>query len=210
MVLAAGVGLTGFWYSQKNIYSKDIMKLEILGQNEVELGEKIEYIVKYKNNGKIRVEEPELIFEYPEHSVLEEGKSLRQTFDSEYLGEAIYPGDERTFSFSGRLLGKEGESKKAKAWLSYRAKNLKPRYESETSFTTIIKKVPLTFEFDLSSKIQPEKDFRFRLNYFSNAKYPLSDMRCILEYPSNFEFIKATPATIFGEETEKAEWEIAF
>ncbi len=210
IILAAVTGIVGFWYSQKNVYSKDIIKLEILEPTEAELGAEIEYIVKYKNNGKIRVEDPELIFEYPEHTILKQGESLRQRFGSEYLGDAIYPGDERNFYFSGRLLGEEGEAKIARAWLSYRPKNLKARYESKTTFTTIIKKVPLVLEFDLSTKIQPEKEFRFQLNYFSNVEYLLSDLRCILEYPSNFEFLEAAPVPTFEEEAEKAEWEIPY
>ena len=208
IILALGAGLAGFWYSQRNVYSRDILKLEILGPDEAEMGEEIEYIIKYKNNGKIRVDDPELIFEYPKHSILGEGEALRQRFGSEELGEAIYPGEEHTFSFSGRLLGKEGESKKASVWLSYRPKNLKARYESATTLTTLIKRVPLVFEFDLPNRIEAGKEIRFRLNYFSNINYPLSDLRCLIEYPLDFEFIESVPLPSFDEEEEKTEWEI--
>ena len=203
VILAIGVGIVGFWYYQKNFYSKECIKLEILSQENADLLEEIEYIVKYKNNGNIRVEEPELIFEYPEHSIVIDEKPLRQNFGVEDLGEAIYPGEERTFKFKARLLGKEGEAKIAKAWLSYRPKNLKARYESATTFTTIINKIPLTFEFDMPSKIESEKEIKFRINYFSIAEYPLSDLRIKIQYPDNFEFIQSTPEAI-----EKIEWDI--
>ena len=100
-------------------------------------------------------------------------------------------------------MGKEGEAKIAKAALSYRPKNLKARYESATTFTTVIKSVPLNFEFDLLSKIESGKKFKFVLNYFSNIAYPLSSLRCKIEYPSGFEFIESTPQSL-----EKIEWEI--
>lgn len=205
VILAVLVGIAGFYYYQKNIYSKDILKLEILGPEEADLLEEVEYIVKYKNNGNTRLEEPELTFEYPEYSLPVEDDSLRAVRDSDELGGAIYPGEEKTFYFKVRLLGKEGEAKIARANLTYRPKNLKARYDSETTFTTVIKKVPLTFEFDLSSKIESGKDLRFRLNYFSNIDYPVSDLRIAIEYPSNFEFIESTPQSL-----EKTEWEIGF
>jgi len=201
--LAILAGVLGFYFFQKNIYSKDILKVEILGPEEADLLQEIEYIVKYKNNGTTRLEEPELIFEYPDYSIPVGEESLRVTKGSDDFGGAIYPGEEKTFSFKARLLGKEGEIKTAKALLSYRPKNLKAGYESSTTFTTKINKVPLTFEFDISSKIESGKELSFRLNYFSNVDYPLSDLRITISYPSEFEFISAIP-----ESLEKTDWEI--
>jgi len=196
--LTAILGVAGFWYYQKNIYSKDILKLEILGPNEAKLAEEIEYIVKYKNNGNVRLEDPKLFFEYPEYSITSENKSREE----KSLGD-IYPGEERTLSFKARLIGKEDETKTAKATLRYRPKNLSAYYESETTFTTIIKDVPLTFEFDLPSKIESGKEIRLRLNYFSNVDYPLSDLGIRIAYPSGFEFLESQPQTL-----EKTEWDI--
>jgi len=203
IVLALIVGIFGFYYYQRNVYSKDILKLEILSQDEAELLQEVKYIVKYKNNGNVRLEEPELIFDFPSNSVPIDGTSLRVVKKADGLGEAIYPGQEMTFTFTARLMGREGEIKEAKANLSYRPKNLKARYTSTTSFTTTIKKVPLNFDFDLFSEIESGKELKFRLNYFSNVDYPLSDLRIIIDYPSGFEFIDSTPKSL-----EKIEWEL--
>lgn len=199
IVLALIIGAVGFWYYQRNIYSKEILKLEILGPAEAELAQEIEYTIKYKNNGNIRLEEPRLVFEYPENSLIKEGELIRK----EIILDDIYPGQEQTFNFKTRLLGKEGETKKAQAWLSYRPKNLNARYESETSHTTQIKSVPLTLEFDLPSKIDSGKEISFKLNYFSNANYPLSNLGIKVEYPSDFEFQQSKPQAL-----EETDWEI--
>jgi len=203
ILLAVIAGLVGFWNWKSNSYSKEILKLEILGPESIDLTEEFNYVVKYKNNGNIRLEEPKLIFEYPEHSLLEEGKSLRQEIGAEELGDAIYPGEEKTISFKARLIGKEGETLIARAELTYRPKNLKARYESSTTFTTVIKSVPLTFEFDLPSKIESGKDLKFRLNYFSNTDYPLLNLKVTAEYPSGFEFVESNPPSL-----EKVEWKL--
>jgi len=196
--LMAILGIAGFWYYQKNIYSKDILKLEILGPNEAKLAEENEYIVKYKNNGNVRLEEARLIFEFPKYSIVSENK-LR----IEKPLEDIYPGEERTFSFKAGLIGGENETKIFHANLRYRPKNLTAYYESDTTFTTIIKDVPLTFEFDLPSKIESGKEIQLRLNYFSNVNYPLSDLGIKMEYPSGFEFLESQPQTL-----EKTEWNV--
>ena len=199
IILTVLAGFLGFWYYQRNIYSKEILKLEILGPEESELAQEVEYTVKYKNNGNIRLEEPRLLFEFPKYSIVEEGKTLKQ----EIILQDIYPGQEQVLRFKARLLGKEGENKTSRAWLSYRPKNLKARYESETSHTLRIKSVPLTLEFDLPSKIESGGELRFKLNYFSNTNYPLYNLKIKVEYPADFEFLSSKPAAL-----EKTDWEI--
>lgn len=199
-LLALGVFL---WYFQKNIFSKEDLKLEILGPAEATLLEEVEYVVKFKNTGNFRLENPQLIFIAPENS-LKEGQLLETIiFDEKELGEAIYPGQEKSLTIKLQLLGKENEIKKAQAILSYRPKGLKARYQSETSFLTTLQIAPLTFEFDFPSRIPIGKNFNLRINYFSNLEVPLSNLRCQIEYPANFEFISAQPPS-----REKTEWSI--
>ena len=210
-VLGAGLAIAGFWFWERNPYSKDILKLEILGPEQALIFEEVEYTVKYKNNGNIRLEEPRLIFEFPENTLSliqsdEAGQKQvllkRQEMGPEELGD-IYPGEEKTFKFKGRLFGQEGEVKTVKVWLNYQPKNLKARYESATTFTTVIESVPLTLDFDLSSKVEAGRDFRFSLNYFSSLNYPLINLGIKIEYPSGFEFLGSTPDSL-----GKNEWEI--
>jgi hypothetical protein len=197
-LLAVG-GLT-YWYWQKNVYSKDILKLEIIGPESVDFAKDFNYTVKYKNNGKVRLEESKLTFEYPSNSIIEDGKNLRQ----EISLEDIYPGEEKTITFAAKLIGQEGEVLTAKASLSYKPKNLNARYERSTSFTTQLKSLPLTFEFDLPSKVESSKDVKFRLNYFSNVDYPLLGLRIEAEYPSGFEFVTSNPKAL-----ESVEWDLS-
>ena len=193
----------GAYQWQSNIYSKDILKLEILGPTEANLSQEIEYIVKYKNNGDFRLEDPELIFEAPENS-LQDGEFFEmQILNAEELGGDIYPGEEKNFSFKVRLLGKEEDVKIAKVSLSYKPKNLSARYESSSSFSTQIKSASLILGFDLPSKVSGDNNFDFKLNYFSNVDYPLIDLRCQIDYPSGFEFISSSPSAL-----EKTDWVI--
>lgn len=199
IVMAVLVGIAGFWLWQKNTYSKEILKLEIIAPEQTAMGEEITYVVKYKNNGDVRLEDPVLIFEYPAGAAPSQGNDTRITRSL----DAIYPGQERNLSFQGRLFGKEGEIKEAKALLQYTPKNLNARFDSETVTATLIASVPLTFELDLPSRMEAGQEFSFALNYFSNSSYPLSDLRIKMDYPEGFSFTKATPSPI-GE----SEWNV--
>ncbi|PIP24900.1 MAG: hypothetical protein COX34_01700 [Candidatus Nealsonbacteria bacterium CG23_combo_of_CG06-09_8_20_14_all_36_12] len=199
IILAVILGIIGFWFYQRNIFSKEVLKLEILGPSEVTIGQEIEYLVKYKNTGQITLEEAKLIFEYPENSLPTEGENLRI---EKTLGD-IYPGKEETISFKGRIFGKEDEVKVAKAWLNFRPKNLKAFFESSTTLTSQIKSVPLTFEFDLGSRAESGREIKFSLNYFSNCDFPLSNLGIKIEYPSGFEFLESRPKGL-----DKTEWSL--
>lgn len=209
VIVALALGGAGYWYYQKNSYSKEVLKLEILGPSSADLLEEVEYAVKYKNNGDFNLEDAKLNFECPGNSLEcfvagkegepEQKKSLRKEFQL----STIYPGEEKTFLIKARLLGQENEVREAKAELSYHPKNLKAVYESETTFTTQIKKPLLNFEFDLPSKAESGRELKFSLNYFSNLDYPLSNIGVKLEYPSGFQFALSKPKAL-----EKTDFEI--
>lgn len=203
--LFLALGALGFWYWNRNPYSKEILKIEILGPAEADLAQEVEYTVKYKNNGNVRLESPRLVFEFPEYTIVDgtDSSARRKEVGPEELGD-IYPGEEKTYVFKGRLFGKEDDLKTAKAFLSYQPKNLSARYESQTSFTTKIKPIPLTFDFDLPSRVEANKEFDFSINYYSILDYPLSNLNIKVSYPDGFEFIKSVPQSL-----GKNEWNIA-
>jgi len=195
IVLAAGL----VWLWQSNSYSREVLKLEIIAPNETTMGEEVTYVVRYKNNGDVRLENPSLIFEYPKGALPLQGGSTRVTSEL----EDIFPGQERNTSFRARLFGKEGDVQEARAHIQYTPRNLNAQFESETTTTTVISRVPLTFELDLPSRTESGQEFTFDLNYFSNSSYPLSDLRIHMEYPEGFTFKSATPSPI-----GQSEWSV--
>jgi len=199
ILIAIGIVLIGYWYYSGQVFSKSILKLEILGPDAVQMGEEFEYTIRYKNNSDFTLEEPKLTFEYPEYSVGEDGKNrvIKVLQD-------IYPGDEQFVQLKTRVFGKENDLRTAKAYLSYRPKNLSASYESNTTFTSKISLVPLTLEFDLPTKLETGREVQFSINYFSNINYSLSGLKLIIEYPEKFEFSDSDPKTL-----EKTEWEIS-
>lgn len=199
--LSIGIVLLGifvFWFWRDAAFSKQILKLEILGQESAEMGEEITYAVKYKNNGNFVLEKPKLIFELPENSLTEDSKT-RFTQD---LND-IYPGEERLIEFRGRLLGKEGDLKMAKAWLNYVPHNLSARYESATTFTTKIDSVPITLTYDTTSKIEKGKEVAYSINYFSNIDYPLENLSIKVDSVSGFDIKSADPQSL-----DNVEWKL--
>lgn len=190
----------GYWLYRENTYSKEILRLELSGPETAIIGQEIEYTIRIRNNGDVRLKEPRLVFEYPDSAQPVDGESLRITKESDELGGAIYPGQEKVFRFRARLFGRQGEGKEAMAMVSYRPRNLRARYVSRTSHLITMAGVPLTFEFDIPSRVGSGQDMNFSLNYFSSIGYPLSDIEIRISYPAAFELEETNPRGISDNE----------
>lgn len=195
----AGVAGAFFWVWNGNTFSKEVLRVEVLGPAEAAAGEEVEYVVTLKNNGNVSLERASLVFEYPDRTIPREGEDVRVRREVEEL----YPGREASFSFFGRLMGSAGEVRKARALVSYAPKNLEAAYESEAEKATRISSVPLNFEFDLPSRMEGGQEFGFAVNYFSHASSSFSDLRLKVEYPEGFRLKRALPESV-GD----SEWEI--
>lgn len=192
------VAIIGFWLWRESMFSKEILRVEILGPEHAKVGEEIEYTVKYKNNGNFVLENPKINFSMPENSLTEDGRTLVM----QELND-IYPGGEDVFKVKTRLLGKEGDVKTARASLSYTPKNLTARYESTTKLATIIEEVPITLDFDLPSKVEKGKDLQYLINYFSNVDYPLEKLSLRVDKVDGFSFISSDPKSL-----DNSEWKL--
>lgn len=188
-------GVAGFWFYRESMFSKEILRVDILGPETAKVGEELEYSVKYKNNGNFALENPSLIFDLPENSFTEDGRTriIQDLKD-------IYPGDEEIIKIKARLFGKEGDLKTAEAAVAYTPKNLTVRYESDTSFTTKIGEVPVTLDFDLPSKVEKGKDLQYSINYFSNIDFLIDNLGLKLMPMDGFENMSSDPASLDGLE----------
>lgn len=187
-----------FLIYRESTFSKEILRLEILGPENAKVGDEIEYTIKYKNNGNFALENPKLIFYMPDNSLTEDGK----TMITQSLKD-IYPGAEELVKIKTRLLGKEGDLKTAKASLSYTPKNLTVKYESNTTFTTKIDGVPITLDFDLPSKAEKGKSLQYSINYFSNIDYPLENLSLKIDSVAGFDFVSSSPTSL-----DNLEWRL--
>jgi len=187
-----------FLIYKKGVFSKEILRLEIFGPEKAKTGEEVEYTLQYKNNGNFVLEKVKLIFELPENSLNEDGRTLIiKNLDD------IYPGNQRSISFKTRLLGKEGDLEMVRATLSYVPKNITATYESNTSFITKIESTPITLDLDLPTKAEQGKNLQYSINYFSNIDYPLENLSIKVDSVPGFEITSSTPASL-----DNVEWKL--
>jgi len=192
------IGAVAFLLYRERMFSKEILKVEILGPSTAKIGEEIEYAVQYKNNGNFVLEKAKLVFVLPDNSLTEDDRSII----IQNLKD-IYPGNQESVKFKVRLLGKDGDLKTAKASLSYVPKNITATYESNTTFITKVDATPITLDFDLPTKAEQGKSLQYSINYFSNVDYPLENLSVKVDSIPGFDFVSSDP-----ESLDNSEWKL--
>ncbi len=213
LVLVIVVGAVGYFFYQRNIFGQDRVRFEITAPENVEAGEEVDYVVRYRNNSEVRLEEVVLVFEYPENAVpVEEedlGEDIRRRGEHRRevtIGE-LNPGEGKATTFTARLFGEEGSMFEASAWIRYVPKNLAARYESKREHIAIIEKVPISFNFQIPTTVDPDREASFRLRFSSEIDYPLTDLEVRLTYPDNFYFIRSAPK-VEAEGKDQWSWSV--
>ena len=126
----------------RSSFNREDIKIEILAPRVFEAGDEVVYAVVYKNNSRVLIKNLEMDFEYPKKSIsVNTGENLREKIQLENL----YPGQEQRVEFKARVFGEKNEAKGAKAVLGYKPENMNTRFSSETTFTSIISIVPISF-----------------------------------------------------------------
>ncbi len=192
------LGFIAFFYYREGLFSKEILKLEILGPDNAKVGDEIEYTVQYKNNGNFVLEKVKLTFILPDNSLTEDGKTIL----TQNLND-VYPGNQESVKFKARLLGKDGDLKTAKASLSYVPKNITAPYESNTTFITKVDSSPITLDFDLPTKAEQGKSLQYSINYFSNVDYPLENLSIKIDPTPGFNLTSSDPTSL-----DNSEWKL--
>ncbi len=209
-LLALVAGTIAFVYFERGSFSEADLMVTIRGPEEVEVGEEVEYSIRYRNNSDIRLENVSVTFEYPEAAVPvqkdeDEVTEERETFRIVENLDNLNPGQEEIVDFSAKIFGQEGDAVEARAWFNYMPQNLSAEYEVERTHTGIITNVPINFEFDMPDQAEAGEEFPFRVRYFSHLEEPLENLGIRLNYPSGFEFVRSTPSGL-----EDNEWEREF
>jgi uncharacterized repeat protein (TIGR01451 family) len=198
LIIIVIVGFSAFLYFRSGMFSKEILKLEIFGPDSAKIGDEIQYTAQYKNNGNFVLQNAKLIFQLPDNSLTEDGK----TIFTQSLAD-IYPGDQESVTFKARLLGKDGDLKTARAALSYVPQNITATYESSTTFITKIDASPITLDFDLPTKAEQGKTLSYSINYFSNVDYPLENLSIKVDPTPGFDLTSADPKSL-----DNTEWKL--
>ena len=195
-LLAVGVAAVfGYLYFNKGAaFDAKKVKVSILGPENIQAGDEVSFSVAYKNDSDIVLRDAELIFEWPERSMLAEEFAAPGSLFVKYDFGTIVPFQEKTVTIKGRIFGLRGEDKTVKALFRYRPENINSTIEGGAAASVRIVSTPLSLKLNIPDQAVSDKELNLSIEYQNQSDADFSDVSIKLAYPSGFNFISADPA----------------
>lgn len=203
LALFAGAVMAGYFYLRKDA-AFDVKKVVVTidGPENISSGDEVSFIVTYRNNAGVTLNNSELTFEWPELSVISGG--IPSGLVEKYDFGSIVPSQEKTAMFKGRLYGVRGQDKTVKVKFKYTPENINLAYEGDASANLKIVSTPLALKLTAPSQVVLEKEINMNLEYQNQSDADFIEMAVKIAYPSGFNFISSDPQP----SSENNMWEI--
>lgn len=158
-----------FNQGQDSFRLRDIY-LEIEAPEQVLSGQEVSYLIKYKNNTKVTLEQTELFF---------------SDNYQEILGD-LEPGIEGEIQVLQSIFGQEGELKIIKARLKYQPENFRSFFENQAEVQIAIKSSSIIASLKGPEKASNGEFVEYELNYANKSDKAFENLEVVFETPENF------------------------
>ncbi|MDP3731281.1 MAG: hypothetical protein Q8R34_02185 [bacterium] len=192
VVAAVGVG---FFLFSRSSFSPGNVDFKINAPEEISSGEKVVYSIEYRNNNEKTIKDLHLTFFYPPDAVdIRDGRLEALQTESMKLDD-LAPGEENKIEFSAYLVGSRGDTKKARAVLSFYGEGIPSVFKKETSAATDISSLAVSLTLVAPPNAVSGQEVTYLLDYRNESSDDLSDLRFKFTYPSGFIPTKFFPNT---------------
>lgn len=198
LVAAGGVAL--FLFSRSS-FSPGRVDFEIKAPEEIASGDKVIYSVEYRNNNEKAVKDLHLTFFYPPEAVdIRDGQLTVLQTESVKLDD-LEPGQENKIEFPVYLVGGRGDTKKARAVLSFYGEDMPSVFKKETTAATRVSSLAVALTLVAPPKAIPDQTVTYLLDYRNESSEDLADLRFRFAYPNGFTPNKFSPNDFSAKDT---------
>lgn len=196
--------LAYFFLNPSPPFSSKNVELTIEAPSETVSGEKINYLVKYRNKNDKLLRDARLTFFYPDDSVvIKDGKPNQFLTENIALGN-IEPEAEGVLELSAYLAGSRGDMKTAKAILVFSSTEVSSSFKKEASFSAAISAAPVFLDLIAPTQAISGENVSFQLDYRNESSQDLGELRMKFSYPNGFSPTSFKPSPSSGRNT----WDI--
>ena len=189
-------------FTQREAPSGESIKLDIDAPSEAVVGNEISFKINYANEENIGMGNLVLNIEYPSGFIFKKSGSPSLIADNKSFNLSdLVPGERGSLRIWGLLYGEDSEEKKFSVSLSYMPDNFHSTFEAKSDFSIKITHLNLNLIIDLPEKAQSGVEVLCKINWQNLSSVSLDNVELRVDYPQDFEFIKAGPKSSDRENT---------
>ncbi len=184
-----------------NTISGDNISIDVQGPFAVGGGEEIPLQVAIANQNTVPIEAATLIVEYPfgTQSATEDNKEI---FIERFPLQTIDAGELVEVPLSAIVFGEENDEKDIKVAVEYRVKGSNATFFREAEPLRFkISSSPVSVSVTGVDRISSGQETTIEFTVTSNSPNPLTDVLIFAEYPAGFDYSKADPSPVAGQNT---------
>lgn len=197
------IGIVGFIYSlnQQRFSDKGVV-LEVKGSSQVSAGEELSYVLTYRNNNLVALENAKITVELPKAltdsslNILGQEKSEVREYS---LGE-LAPRSKGEITIKGRLIGEQGSIQTIKATLNYKPSILSSSFDTKTEFATTIADSPVIIDIQSPLESVSGDTVNYVVTVNNKGSTDLKNVELRLEYPDTFAFASSNITSTGNEQ----------
>jgi hypothetical protein len=188
-----------YLYFGGNQVSSDNIQLSIQGKPLIGGGEVMSLQVAVTNQNTVPIESATLILKYPA-GTRTVGDSPRNLFEERIPLDNVAPGEVQNVPIRVAVFGEENAEKQIEASIEYRIEGTNSMlYKDAEPLAFRISSSPLVLRIDSIEKVASGQIADITITAVSNASTPLQDILITAAYPNGFDFVKADPAPVYGD-----------
>ncbi len=190
---------SAFLFFGQNTISGNNISVEVNAPFVIGGGEEVELGIAIHNRNSVAVESATLIVEYPPGTQAADG-SGRELFRERFPLERIDSGEALNVPVRARLFGEENEEKTILISVEYRVAGSNATFYKEAKPLRIkVSSSPVVIMVKAVEEISAGQPLTFELTIAANSPTPLSDVIVQATYPLGFDFTKADPVPVSGQ-----------
>lgn len=202
-LIMAGV-FAWFFFRNDGRVSIGNITLEVEGPKTVKAGEEAILNLTLANGNSVPLEFVDLILEYPLGARSADGEQTELTRQRFQFG-TIASGETRKQSVKFILFGEENTPQNIKVSTEYRLKDSNAIFDKTTNYSLEITDAPVTLTLAAPDEINSGQDLNLDVEIVGDAKTAIEDPTLLMHYPSGFEFKRASPSPVSGN---NARWDL--
>lgn len=185
-------------YRGENAVSVGNVLLEVEGPRTVKAGQESVLNLTLANQNNVPLEFVDLIIEYPPGArpveVTDDSQTSRQRFS---LG-TVNSGETRKQTVKFVMFGEEGLSANFKVVIEYRLKDSNAIFDKTISYPLEVTDAPITLTLVAPDEVNAGQEISLEVELVSDSRSQMESTILLLRYPAGFEFKRATPPPVSG------------
>ena len=173
--------------------------LNVTGADQVTSGKKAIWRVSYRNDNKIKLENVEIIFEFPDGSQPVAGQLSQAGIRRETRKiENLEPGDSGETEFFALPFGPKDSTITGHVALEYRPADSSARFSKNIEYQSQITGTLLGVQVEIPQNLQSGQEAEVKIHITSSAESAFRGLSLGVDMPEAFKYISANPAPLVG------------